>query len=406
MKEFMDLDRNIKLRALTVFLTVLLGSSIGPNMTIYYVQHFGSFWTGILLIIVSIVGLMFGLYGGHISDVIGRKRTIEYGQIAMFVGYGVAMFNNTPWYVNPYVTFIGFLLAMVGSSLADPAEQAMMIDSSTPENRRFVFSLIYWILNIGVMIGAAIGGWFFRDYLFELLLFMTIVPVINYCIVRFGMTETLVRSENVQTTSIMSALKSYWAVLSDHRYFTFAMGSVLASVIYLQPDYYLAAHLSQTFNDYSLLGMEIYGQRMLSLMLVMNTILIIATMGFVTKATAKWNLVRAMALGLFLQGGGFALSFLLQDFWPLVVTTIIFTTGEMISVPASQTLRADMMNPDKIGAYSGVFAVTRPLGSVIAGAFVSISVVLGNYGIAALLMVLVFVAIYLIARATHMTAPF
>lgn len=152
--------------------------------------------------------------------------------------------------------------------------------------------------------------------------------------------------------------------------------------------------------------MEIYGQRMLSLMLVMNTILIIATMGFVTKATAKWNLVRAMALGLFLQGGGFALSFLLQDFWPLVVTTIIFTTGEMISVPASQTLRADMMNPDKIGAYSGVFAVTRPLGSVIAGAFVSISVVLGNYGIAALLMVLVFVAIYLIARATHMTAPF
>ena len=113
--------------------------------------------------VVSIAGLIFGLYGGHIADVIGRKRTIEYGQIAMVIGYAIAMVNNSPWLVNPFVTFFGFLLAMIGSSLADPAEQAMMIDSSTPQNRRFVFALIYWILNIGVMIGAAIGGWFFRD---------------------------------------------------------------------------------------------------------------------------------------------------------------------------------------------------------------------------------------------------
>ncbi|RRG18497.1 MFS transporter [Weissella viridescens] len=406
MREFMALDRNLKLRALTVFLTVLLGSSIGPNMTIYYVQHFGSFWTGVLLMAVSVAGLIFGLYGGHIADVIGRKRTIEYGQIAMVVGYAIAMVNNSPWLVNPYVTFIGFLLAMIGSSLADPAEQAMMIDSSTPQNRRFVFALIYWILNIGVMIGAAIGGWFFRDYLFELLLFMTIVPIINYCIVRFGMTETLERSEHEQTTSILSALKGYWAVLKDRRYLTFAMASVLASVVYLQPDYYLAAHLSQSFHEYHLFGMDIYGQRMLSLMLVFNTVIIIFVMGWVTRATEKWYLVRAFAIGVLLQGGGFALSFLMQDFWPLIIATIIFTTGEMIGVPASQTLRADMMDPAKIGAYSGVFSVTRPIGAVIASGFVSLSAVVNNWGIAALLMLVVFLAIYLVARAAKMPAPF
>ncbi|MCB6840456.1 MFS transporter [Weissella viridescens] len=406
MREFMALDRNLKLRALTVFLTVLLGSSIGPNMTIYYVQHFGSFWTGVLLMVVSIAGLIFGLYGGHIADVIGRKRTIEYGQIAMVIGYAIAMVNNSPWLVNPFVTFFGFLLAMIGSSLADPAEQAMMIDSSTPQNRRFVFALIYWILNIGVMIGAAIGGWFFRDYLFELLLFMTIVPIINYCIVRFGMTETLERSEHEQTTSILSALKGYWAVLKDRRYLTFAMASVLASVVYLQPDYYLAAHLSQSFHEYNFLGMDIYGQRMLSLMLVFNTVIIIFVMGWVTRATEKWRLVRAFALGVLLQGGGFALSFVLQDFWPLILATIIFTTGEMIGVPASQTLRADMMNPAKIGAYSGVLSVTRPIGAVIASGFVSLSAVVNNWGIAALLMIVVCLAIYLVARAAKMPAPF
>ncbi|MBM7616873.1 DHA1 family multidrug resistance protein B-like MFS transporter [Weissella uvarum] len=407
MREFMDLDRNLKLRALTVFLTVLVGSSVGPNMTIYYVQHFGSFWTGILLMVVSIAGLIFGLYGGHISDVIGRKRTIEYGQIAMFIGYGLAMANNLPHYVNPYLTFVGFLLAMVGSSLADPAEQAMMIDSSTPKNRRFVFALIYWILNIGVMLGAAIGGWFFRDYLFELLIFMTIVPIINYAIVRFGMSETLDRAAHMeQTTSIVSALKGYWEVLKDHRYLTFALASVLASIVYLQPDYYLAAHLSQSFHSYTLFGADIYGQRMLSIMLILNTIMIVLVMGWVTRRTEKWRLVPAFAIGVLLQGGGFAASFLLQDFWPLIVMTIIFTTGEMIGVPASQTLRADMMDPDRIGAYSGVFSVTKPIGAVFASGFVSLSAIVNNIGIAMLLMVIVFASIILVARAAAMPAPF
>ncbi|WP_373780582.1 hypothetical protein [Weissella soli] len=56
MQEFMQLDRNLKLRTLTVFLVVLLGSSVGPNMTIYYVKYFGAVITGILLVIVSISG--------------------------------------------------------------------------------------------------------------------------------------------------------------------------------------------------------------------------------------------------------------------------------------------------------------------------------------------------------------
>lgn len=53
-----------------------------------------------------------------------------------------------------------------------------MIDSSPMKNRKFVFALIYWIINIGVMIGAAIGGWFFRDYLFELLMGSMVVGII------------------------------------------------------------------------------------------------------------------------------------------------------------------------------------------------------------------------------------
>ena len=406
MQEFMALNRNLKLRTLTVFLTVLLGSSIGPNMTIYYVQYFGAFISGILLMIVSVAGFIAGLYGGHLSDVWGRKRTMLTGSALIIIGYGVAMLMNAPWYTNPYITFIGFLLASIGSSFADPAEQAMMIDASTVENRKFVYALIYWVLNIGVMIGAAIGGWFFRDYLFELLLGSVIVGFINAFIIKLGMAETLDMTHVQANSSVWSAVKSYGQVLSDKRYVLFMFGSIFSVVIYSQPDFYLAAHLTKSFHDYTFMGIHFYGQRMLSFMLVINTILIILVMNYINHYTNRWALRRSFALGTFMQGFGFAISFLLHDFWPLVIITFVFTLGEIINVPSSQTMRADMMNPLKIGAYSGAFAATRPVGNILAGSMVSLSQFINDLGMASALMIGTFVAIITITKASKMPAPF
>lgn len=49
MSDFFKLDRNIQLRILMMFITVAIGSSVGPNMTIYYVEYMGALVTGFLL---------------------------------------------------------------------------------------------------------------------------------------------------------------------------------------------------------------------------------------------------------------------------------------------------------------------------------------------------------------------
>ncbi len=108
MSDFFKLDRNIQLRIVMMFITIAIGSSVGPNMTIYYVDYFGPFVTGILLVAVQVAGFIAGLYGGHLADTWGRKRVMIGGIAVMTVGYILAAAMNSPLYINPYLTFLVF----------------------------------------------------------------------------------------------------------------------------------------------------------------------------------------------------------------------------------------------------------------------------------------------------------
>lgn len=387
MADFFKLDRNIQLRIVMMFITVAIGSSVGPNMTIYYVGYFGAFLTGILLVLVQVAGFLAGLYGGHLADLWGRKRVMIAGIGLMTLGYLLAAVMNSPLYINPYITFFGFLMASVGLSFASPAEEAMMIDVSTVKNRKFIYAMIYWVINLAVMIGAGLGGWFFKTARFQLLIGTAIGALISLIIVLVWITETLPKDKRpTHGQSVWAAVKSYRTVFADRRYMKFMIASIGATIIFTSPDYYLAAHLSQTFHTIDIAGVEIFGQRMLSIVTMVNTFMIVLMMGMMTKLFKHWSEMKASAVGTALQGGGFAIMFLLTDFWPLMVFTVVLTLGEMIVTPASQSLRAEMMNPEKIGAYSGFSAAIRPIGAILASGIVSASVLVGNVGAALLLL--------------------
>lgn len=403
MAAFFKLDRNIQLRIVMMFITVAIGSSVGPNMTIYYVDYFGAFSTGILLVLVQIAGFIAGLYGGHLADLWGRKHVMVVGIAVMSLGYLLAASMNSPFYINPYVTFFGFLMATVGLSFASPAEEAMMIDVSTVKNRKFIYAMIYWVINLAVMIGAGLGGWFFKTARFQLLIGTALGAFMSLGIVIVWITETFPKENRpAHGQSVWAAVKSYRTVFSDQRYLKFMVASIGATIIFSSPDYYLAAHLAERFHTINLFGVTIFGQRMLSVVTITNTLIIVVLMGWMTKLFEQWSEMKASALGTALQGGGFAVMFLLTDFWPLLIVAVILTIGEMIVTPASQSLRAEMMNPEKIGAYSGFSAATRPIGAILASGIVSASVFVGNVGAALLLLMATGISILFTYLAVQM----
>ena len=44
----------------------------------------------------------------------------------------------------------------------NPATEAMLIDVSTPENRKVMYSINYWAINLSIAIGAIFGGYYLK----------------------------------------------------------------------------------------------------------------------------------------------------------------------------------------------------------------------------------------------------
>ena len=190
MKDFFKLNRQIQLRILMMFVGGLCFSTVGGSMTIYYNEHMGAGITGILLIISNILTFVVGLWAGHLSDLRGRRPLMLFACLVTTIGGLTATFANSPWYFDPWLTYIGFLILFFGYGFFNTAATAMMVDLTTSDNRRMVYSLQYWVINMAILIGSALSGWFFRDYLFELLLVISIEEFLSFLVIYFWIGES------------------------------------------------------------------------------------------------------------------------------------------------------------------------------------------------------------------------
>ena len=60
MKEFFALPKQIQMREWMSFVARILESAITPFMAMYYVQYFGAFWAGLLMITTKLIGFLLG----------------------------------------------------------------------------------------------------------------------------------------------------------------------------------------------------------------------------------------------------------------------------------------------------------------------------------------------------------
>lgn len=188
---FRELHPNIRARILIQFLSKIIGSMIFPFIAIYFSMEISSSIAGILLMINVIIQFLAGMYGGHLADIIGRKKLMVTGEFLKVIAFLGMVLCNSPFFHSPWITFVMLLIIGVAQGLINPAGEAMLIDVSTPENRSFMYSVSYWANNLSMMIGIMVGGWFFVDYLFSLLLALFIMSCVTAWLTLSLISETL-----------------------------------------------------------------------------------------------------------------------------------------------------------------------------------------------------------------------
>lgn len=403
MKDFFALPKQVQWRLELSFLSVLLGSAIFPFMSMYYVRYFGAQITGLLIMITQICSFVAILYGGHLSDSLGRKKVADIGNLGVLIGYIITAFANLPGHVHPLMTFLGIFIVEIMSNFCHPAYDAMIIDLTDLKNRRFVYTMNYWLINIAVMVGAGIAGAFYDHYFFELLLVMTGIAAFSYLVMLFLFHETRPADLDFSHgTGVLSTLKNYADVVKDRAFMLYTVGSAFFSAVWAQVDNYIPIHYQSAYQPTHLFGIEMTGAKLLSLTVLINTVMIVLLMTTMNKLTRSMRLIPQLVMGSSLFATGLLLAMTFSTLTPILLSAVLYTIGEMMNVPASQVLRAQMMDESKIGSYSGFISIAQPIGIVIAGAMVSMSHWTGPVGVRIALVLVASAGIALIVHSARM----
>ena len=376
------LHLNVRIRLINTFLTRLVSSAIYPFMAIYFSTHLGAGLAGLLL--AGLVGTEFvaGLYGGGLADTWGRRRTLLTGELLALAGYSFLLLSNLSVQL-PWPTFAALALISVASGLINPAAEAMLIDVSTPESRTFMYAANYWIINISILIGTLLGGWFYQDHLAGLLAGLLSMSCITLFLAWRFMSETLqprLGGTTGKGTGLGALVTSYREVLRDRPFVLFLLAFVLMISIEFGRANFIPIHLDQHFAERTVLGIDLTGIKVRSLLSAENTLLCIALTIPVTAWVKRHDLGRMMLWGTVLYAGGFVALYGSVHLGVLLLSSLVLTVGELLYVPTRQTLLADMIPADRRGVYLAASGQVLTLARLLAALGIPLGALIGVYG--------------------------
>ena len=376
------MPRALWLLIIGMVVNVTGSSFLWPLNTIYIHDHLGKSLSvaGVVLMLNSAASVIGNLYGGSLFDKIGGYKSIILGiSITLTALVGLTFWHGWPAYIV-FQIIIGF-----GTGIIFPSMYAMA-GSVWIEGGRKAFNAIYVAQNLGVALGASLGG-IVAAHSFQLIfLANTIMYVLFLLIAIFGYKGILVDSGKQATIDLNVPAgknkKNLTALL------ILCTGYLLCWVAYVQWQTTIASYTQEihiSLTQYSLLW-SINGALIVVGQPLLNSVL--------KHLTASLKL--QMIIGIVI----FIVSFLVAGkatlFSGFLVGMIILTIGEMFIWPAVPTVAFDLAPKGREGFYQGIVNSTatggRMIGPLLGGMLVDM------YNMSALFIVLI--GLFLIAIVT------
>lgn len=398
---FFQFHRTIKIRIIETFLSSAVGSMVFPFMAIYLSFHFGLKTAGLLLLINVFVGIAINFFGGYFSDTFGRKKIIVVAESMRFLAFSTMMICNSPWLTAPLITFFMMTVNSVCWGLAGPANQAMLIDVSKPEERKTIYTIIYWANNLSIAIGGIAGGFLFKEHLFELLLALSVTTLITWFLITFVIHESYIPASTKEIKPADHARKlisNYKEVFSDRVFVLFVLAGVLVLSMEFQLTNYIGVRLADDLPLQSLFRFEFSGIEMTGFLRTENTILVVFLALFATRMIANLNDRTVLLTSCLVFVAGYTIISYTNNLWLLFAAMLFATIGEVLRVPVQQNYLANLPPEHARSSYLAVNGLTYNIGNLICSITITISAYLPKLGTTIFIAIIGFLGVLIFAR--------
>ena len=325
-----------------------LGSFILPYLTLVLSRefHMSGGEAGVLVMSYGFGSLISVISGGILTDTLGRRHTLL---LSLFGSGSLAIamaFAQSSKILIPILLLFGFI-----ADLYRPACSAIISDLLPSHSRATGFAALRMVINLGFAAGLAIGG-FLVEWSWRILFAADgLTTIIFGFIVLAGIPET--RPEISEAAPRASGQASPW----KDRVF---LRMIFSSLSYAFVIFSFFTILPLTITHSAGYPASVYG----ALVSVNGLIIALFELSIIVWLR-RFRRLRVAAFGYLITGIGFGLmGFAMHWSW-FLVTVILWTVGEFLTVPQQMSFVADWSPPEARGRYLGFFSATWSLGMII-----------------------------------------
>lgn len=335
------------------FMAAMVLANISGTMAMMliplYLDELGASITqiGLIFTILAVISLVTQVFGGWVSDSIGRLKAIAIGSLGGVIGGVILVLAPTwQWLV------LALAINRLPGAMVAPSFGAFIAENSKEEQRGQVFGVTDMIYQICGIVGPALGGFLVTQYSYKL---MFLVAAILYTLaagLRIWMAFTMKSASSHETQDL--SWKSFG--LSVKTLVTMIAGGGVITWIFLTDGIRDAGYqLSREIEPLYLEQIAGLNEQEIGILASLFSIAMLFTPVVAGKLSDKYGERVPISFGFFMIFVAYTIFLNVIGFMPFAVVWVIFGLGVGLLSPAYSSLISKVVPHDKLGAFNGLF---------------------------------------------------
>jgi len=326
-----------------------IGGSMYSILLPIYLTELGAsvVQVGLVFTLSSVVILFLQVFGGWISDSIGRLRAIAIGSIGGVIGFGLMLLANS-W----ETMLLAIAISQIPYALVGPSFGAFIAENSTESNRGRVYGLTDTIYQITGVIGPPLGGFIAGFYGFKPMLFVAAIFYTIAAGLRIWMATTMHSPEDASPQNLTA--KSFKSSLT--LMIGMILGGGIVTWIFITDGVWdIAFRLSEELQPLYLgqiAGIPIFQIGLLGSIFSIGMMVTPILSG---RISDKYGERVPISLGFLMVFFAYLIFLQVSDFIGFAITWAIFGVSVGLLSPAYQSLVSKVVPRENLGIFTGMF---------------------------------------------------